>query len=243
MHIPWFFLTVSTLLTFIVLLLLVRWLGSTQLTQLTFFNWVAGASMGNLAANMISSQTVADWASACYTLVIFTLASGIAAILALKSRHLRRVANGEPTVLIHKGIILRENLRKTRVNIDVLMMLLREKGYFSYDEIEFAIMEPTGNLSILPEPEAQSVSKGDMVHGPNLSRRGQGPYIELIIDGEIDQDKLQSLGHDEDWLLAKVHQQGAQSIADVTYLAVNKEGKVISDLFRRRHPHENDLRI
>ncbi|GMA49459.1 DUF421 domain-containing protein [Alicyclobacillus contaminans] len=230
----WLFVTVSTCLTFAILLVLVRWIGSTQLTQLTFFNWVAGASMGNIAANMIASQSVQGWLAACYTLVVFTACTIIAAWIALKSRTFRRVANGEPLVLIHKGTILRENLRRSKVNLDVFLMMLREKGYFSYSEIEYAILEPTGNLSILPAQASQSASKSDLAHGPDLSDRGQGPYIELIVDGEIDEDKLRETGKSREWLLETIRELGGLSVADVTYLGVNAEGEVIADLHRKQ---------
>jgi uncharacterized membrane protein YcaP (DUF421 family) len=228
--------TLNTLITFALLLLLVRLIGSTQLTQLTYFNWVAGAAMGNLAANMIASRTIGDWFLSCYTLVLFSLASVLSALLALKFRGFRRVTNGEPIVLIHKGVMYRENLRKTKVNLDVLMMLLREKGYFSYSDIEYAILEPTGNLSILPKQETQSVSKLDLMTGPDLSPKGQGPFVEIVVDGEIDRDKLKSTGHDEAWLHAQLEKLGTYDIRDVLYLAVNQQNEVIADLHRRNHP-------
>jgi uncharacterized membrane protein YcaP (DUF421 family) len=233
MQISWLFLTLSTMITFVILLLLVRWIGSTQLTQLTMFNWVAGASMGNLAANMMATTNLKDWISSCYTLVMFTAATIIAAYFALKSRTFRRIANGEPIVIIHKGVLLRDNLRKTKLNIDVLMMLLREKGFFSYSEIEYAILEPTGNLSILPIQAAQSVSKEDLVKGPDLSPEGQGPYIELVVDGEVDRDKLDSTGYDEKWLFEQIREYGGKGLEDVMYMAVNKEGEIIIDLHRK----------
>lgn len=243
MNVPFLFITLSTLVTFAVLLLMVRWIGSTQLTQLTFFNWVAGASMGNVAANMLTATNKGLWMSNCYALVLFSGVSVAAAFIAIKSRGFRRVANGEPTVIIHKGIILRENLRKVQVNLDVLMMLLREKGYFSYNEIEYAILEPTGNLSILPSPESQSASKADLAHGPDLSAKGQGPYVEVVVDGEIDHDKLKKTGHTEAWVRDIIKQRGGGGLKDVMILAVDKDGEVIVDLHRRDVPTEEDPRL
>lgn len=233
MHVPILFITLSTITTFAILLLMVRWIGSTQLTQLTFFNWVAGASMGNVAANMLTSTDRSNWIGNCYALILFSGVSVAAAFVALKSRGFRRVANGEPTLMIHKGVILRDNLRRTQVNLDVLMMLLREKGYFSYSDIEYAILEPTGNLSILPTPSTQSATKADLVKGPNLSERGQGPYVELVMDGELDVEKLVETGHTAAWVLDVVHAQGGRTLADVMYLAVDREGEVIVDLHRQ----------
>jgi len=233
LHNAWFFATATTLLTFGVLLVLVRWLGSTQLSQLTFFNWVAGATLGNLAANMISSTSIQSFVGNCYTMVLFAGVALLAGVIALKSRWFRRVANSEPVVLIHHGKILRDNLAKSRVNLDLLMMLLREKGYFSYSDISYGILEPSGNLSILPLQETQSVSKADLAYGPDLSERGQGPYVELVLDGEIDRDKLASSGHDGAWLKTEIRKQGGTSVADVMYLAVNEQGEVIADMARR----------
>ncbi|WP_229776251.1 DUF421 domain-containing protein [Alicyclobacillus cellulosilyticus] len=239
MHIHWgelVFSTLSTLITFTVLLILVRWIGSTQLTQLTYFNWVAGASMGNLAANMMATHDMATWRNNLYALVLFTACAIAAAYLALKSRRFRQVASGEPIVLIHKGALVRDNLRRTKVNVDVLMMLLREKGYFSYDEIEYGILEPTGNLSILPVQAAQSVAKVDLVRKPDLSGEDGGPYIELVVDGELDRDKLAETGRSEAWVEEQIRAHGGQGLEDVLYLAVNQRGDVVIDLHRRRPP-------
>lgn len=239
----WIFASASTLVTFGVLLALARWLGSTQLSQLTFFNWVAGATLGNLAANMIGSSSVSSFIESGYTMVLFTAACFVAAWVALKNRFFRRVANGEPIVLIHQGKILRNNLKKSRVNLDLLMMLLRQKGYFSYSDISYGILEPSGNLSILPLQETQSVSKADLEYGPDLSEQGQGPYTELVLDGSIDQDKLRSSGHDLGWLEAQIRKHGGRGLKDVMYFAVNKQGEIIIDTTRERQTSDdNEIR-
>lgn len=238
MHLHLLFATMSTLVTFVLLLLLVRWIGSTQLTQLTYFNWVAGASMGNLAANMMSTTNTGTLITSGYSLALFTLATIVAAYVALKSRSFRRIANGEPVVLIHKGALLRENLRRSKVNLDVLLMMLREKGYFAYADIEYAILEPTGNLSILPTAATQSASKKDLVHPPDLSGKGQGPYVEIVVDGHIDQDKLASTGRDEAWVRDVLEKHDVRELADVMYLGVNKEGEVVIDAHRLDKPSD-----
>lgn len=230
MSIAWLSLTLSTVITFALLLLLARWIGSTQLTQLTFFNWVAGASMGNIAANMVDADTFQDWGSNAYALIVFTAVSVLATWIALKNRQFRRVANGEPVVLIHRGQLVRDNLRRAKVNIDVLMMLLREKGYFSYNDIDYAILEPTGNLSILPTVASQSASKEDLVRKPDLSGEGQGPYLEIVVDGDVDGDKLLESGHDDIWLEQQLQDLGVRDVKKVLYFAINKEGEVMFDL-------------
>jgi len=192
--------------------------------------------MGNLGASMIASPGFKSLLSTAYVLTLFAAATVAAAVVALKSRRLRKMGNGEPVTLIRNGVLLRENLRKTKVNIDVLLMLLREKGYFSYEDIQFAVLEPSGNLSILPTQESQSVSKRDLAYGPDMSPDGGGPYTELVVDGEVDEDKLESTGHDRDWLLHQLHRFGAQSLAQITYMAINSQGDIIVDAHRLRKP-------
>ncbi|QQE76816.1 DUF421 domain-containing protein [Alicyclobacillus sp. SO9] len=235
MNIHWLLIAAFTVLTFLVLLAFVRWIGSTQLSQVTFFNWVAGACMGNIGANMISAHNTKGWTENFFALLVFTLATIVAAWISLKNRGLRRLANGEPVILVHKGILLRENLKKTKVNIDVLMMLLRQKGYFAYQDIEYAILEPTGSLSILPVQEAQSVSKKDLKDGPDLSEDKGGPFAEIVIDGTIDEDKLYKTGHDKIWLQRQILDSGAAGLSEITYLAVNKQGHVIVDANRLKN--------
>ncbi len=229
------FASSSTLITFILLLVLVRWIGSTQLTQLTFFNWVAGASMGNIAANMISTTNSSAWLLNAYTLILFTLCSVAAAWIALKSRPFRLATNGQPVVLIHRGSILRSNMKAAKVNVDILLMMLREKGYFEYSAIEYAILEPTGNLSILPSQAIQSATKKDLVEGPDLSDKGQGPYTPIIIDGEVDMKRLRYRGLTMDWVTKKVAELGVTSISDVILLGVSREGELIVDIHYQRH--------
>ncbi len=234
LHSSWVFVSLSTLVTFVLLLALVRWIGSTQLTQLTFFNWVAGASMGNIAANMLSSTTTSAWLLNGYTLFLFTFCAIIAAWIALKSRLFRLTTNGQPTVLIHKGNIIRTNMRAAKVNIDVLLMMLREKGYFEYSAIEYAILEPTGNLSILPSQATQSATKEDLVKGPDLTDYGQGPYTPIVVDGEVDLKRLRYKGLSLDWVKLKITEFGASSIEEVNLLGINREGQVIADIHQKR---------
>lgn len=119
------------------------------------------------------------------------------------------------------------------------MMLLREKGYFSYNDVDYAILEPTGNLSILPTVASQSASKQDLVKKPDLSDEGQGPYMEIVIDGDVDHDKLQESGHDETWLKQQLYDMGIRDVKKVLYFAINKEGEVMFDL--KKEDLENPL--
>ncbi|WP_258111323.1 YetF domain-containing protein [Alicyclobacillus sp. SP_1] len=259
MHIPWFFLTLSTPVTYALLLLLARWIGSTQLTQVTFFNWVAGASMGNIAANMIVATTPAEWTVSGFTLILFTICSVAAAWLAMKSRAFRKTAGGQPLVLIHHGHILHSHLQKARLNLDDVLMLLREQGYFSLHDVQFAILEPSGNLSVLEHitstdrvqggteqavarlapPPAQSIKVRQEATGsaevalatkPSV-RRGE-PLLDLILDGQVDFAALERAGVTREWLEQEWMRNGAKFQDEILYFGIAPNGEPIVELKR-----------
>lgn len=196
--------------------------------------------MGNVAANMISAENRHDWLRSCFALALFTAVTILCAMLSLRSRRIRQVANGSPVVVIYKGVIQRDNLRKTKVNIDVLLMLLRQQGCFSPKEVEVAILEATGILSVLPVIDAQTVNKADIAHGPKMSDDTQGPYTEIIMDGQVDYKALANAGYDKGWLLQQLARFDAKSPEEVTLLSVNLSGYVIADTHRKdKFPKEN----
>ncbi|WEG11882.1 DUF421 domain-containing protein [Pullulanibacillus sp. KACC 23026] len=156
MGIHWLFNVLTTCITFPFLLLLVRWIGKTQISQATYFNWVAGACMGNIGANIIASSDIKGIVNSAVQLFLFSGLTVLASYIALKSRKFRSATSGLPLVLINNGRIVFENLKKSKVNKDLLKQMLREQGHFNYEAIRWAILEPTGILSVLPMKEAES---------------------------------------------------------------------------------------
>ncbi|WP_067620947.1 DUF421 domain-containing protein [Alicyclobacillus acidiphilus] len=159
MAIHWLTVALTTVITFTILLALVRWIGETQISQATYFNWVAGACMGNIAANMITSEGASGVITGAIQLFFFSCITILASTLSLKSRWFRRVASGEPVILIHRGEYNLKHMKKSKIDLDLLRQLLREQGYFDYRQIEYAILEPTGSLSVLPMPDAVNKSE------------------------------------------------------------------------------------
>lgn len=149
----WIFGICSTLLTFPLLLFMVRWIGKTQISNSTYFNWVAGACMGNIGANIITSHTFQDILLNASELILFSAITVLFAFLALKSQTFRSITSGLPIVLVDNGTIIYENLKKSKVTRDLLKEMLREQGHFDYQTIRWAILEPTGILSVLPQDD------------------------------------------------------------------------------------------
>ena len=215
-------LILETITTFFVLLLMTRLLEKKQLTHLTFFNYITGITIGSLAANMviISSR---NFFKELTTLIVWCLLSMIIAYIGLKSGKARVVLDGQPTILVKKGEIDKKSLSKTRLNIDDLTMMLRQKDVFSIAEVDYAILEPNGTLSVLKKPQYQNVLKQDVKI--NIITPTYIPS-EIIVDGKIIEKNLKELGLSNDWLAKQLELVGVYSVQEVLYAEIQSDGEL-----------------
>ena len=174
-------------------------LGKKQVSQLSLFDYVIGISIGNFAAEMtinLESQTV----NGILAVFIFGIIAYLTSILTMKSMTLRRFFMSTPTVLIEKGEILIDGLKKVKFDVNDLLEVCRIKGYFDLTEIEYALMEANGDISILPKEKNRSVQLGDL----NISNRQTEIFANVIIDGKIMKNNLKEINKSEEWLLSKI---------------------------------------
>ncbi|EJY54616.1 hypothetical protein URH17368_2678 [Alicyclobacillus hesperidum URH17-3-68] len=177
MNVHWLMTIAATTFTFVILLMLVRWIGETQISQATYFNWVAGACMGNIAANMITAGGWQPLITGAVQLFFFSAVTIAAAYLSLKSRRFRKIATGEPIVLVHRGQYILKHMKRSKIDLDLLQQMLREQGYFDYRKVEYAILEPTGSLSVLPKSDRED--KVDVTpSNPEAEQRQQTNHIK-----------------------------------------------------------------
>lgn len=221
-NISYFQIIIETVSTFFVLLIMTRLLGKKQLSHLTFFNYITGITIGSLAANMVLIST-RDFFKELTTLIIWCLLSMIIAYIGLKSGKARVVFEGEPTILIKKGVIDKQSLSSTKLNIDDLTMLLRQKDVFSITEVDYAILEPNGTLSVLKKQQSQNVQKKDL----NIDLI-MPTYIptEIIVDGKIIVDNIKELGLSNEWLNKQLANAGVVSPKDVLYAEIQSDGQL-----------------
>jgi len=228
MNLAWsniFYIMVRTTIIFIVLLFLTRILGKTQMSHLTFFNYVTGVTIGSIAGNMVSNNIEFFWDDLIGLIWICTLTI-LTGYINLKSGIIRRIIDGEPTIIIKKGEIIRHSLSTNRFNLDDLSMMLRKQNVFSITEVEYAILEPDGNLSVLKKPNNQEITKADIkIPAQNIK------YIpsEIISDGKILIRNLKELNLTEEWLYKKLKQQNIEKTEDVFYAEIQTDGSLFID--------------
>lgn len=207
------------MLAYIFVLVLARLMGSKLISEMTFFNFVTGISLGTLMADLITSSrfTSTDAAVAMLVLTILTIGSGY---LTLKNRKLHKWLNAEPISLISDGRIIAENLKQARISLSQLQMLLREKDAFNIADVEFAMMEPDGELSVLLKSQKQPVTPSEL----NIATPYQGLTVDLIIDGQILEANLERVRLSKAWLLEQLNSKGIQGSDAVFYAGLDTLG-------------------
>lgn len=217
---------IRSLTAFLLLLLLARIMGKKQISQLTFFDYCVGITIGSIAATMSVDQNIKA-ANGILALLVWGLVPIILSYVSLKSMWFTKLMDGSPSILIQKGKINEKNLKKNLLIIDELMLLLREKGVFKVSDVEMAVFETNGQLSVMLKAEQQPVTPSTMrisvkpEHGPTL----------LIADGQLLKKGLKERGYTESWLLSEVQKQGAKHFYDVFLAQIDSNGNVHVDLY------------
>ncbi|NLY44458.1 MAG: DUF421 domain-containing protein [Tissierella sp.] len=207
---------------FILLLICARVLGKKQMSQMTFFNYVTGITIGSLAAEIITFDDQTIWHEVV-GLLWWCLLTALLAYITLKSSKLRQIIDGQPSILIKNGVIQKKELKSTRINIEELSMMFREQGIFSIKDVDYAILEQNGQLSILKMQEQITVSRKDM-----SVPTSQPKYLpaEVIIDGRIIHKNLTSYGLNLQWLENELNAQSVKNIDDVFYAEIQDDGSL-----------------
>ena len=209
----------STLIV-VVLLILTRLLGKKQMSQLTYFNYITGVTMGSVAGDFISevNMPVVDTLASLIAICILT---ELNSFIALKSTSYRKVMDGDDIILIKKGKIIKPALKSCRMSVNILLMLLRQSNTFSVEEVEYAILETNGSLSVMKRQQAQPIIKSDLdIKAEKIKNLPR----EVISDGKIMKVNLKELNKDEEWLKNELRKNNIESVKDVFYAEVRSDG-------------------
>lgn len=193
----------------IVLFIISRLTGPRQISQLTFYDYIVGISIGSIAAMAVEkSISIIDMAVSMIVFGGFAIAF---AYSTSKSMFLRKAFSGKPSIMIYNGKIIESALKKNNFDINDLVLNCRNKGYFNFEEIAFAILESNGQLSIMPKSQNAPLTPKDMA----IPTEQSALEYNLIIDGVILEKNLKSYGKDEQWINAQLKSQGVKSARQV----------------------------
>lgn len=212
------FRAISSLIT---LFLVTKMLGKKQVSQLSLFDYVIGISIGNFAAEM-TINLESNELNGILAVIIFGVVAYIVSWITMKSIFLRRFFMGTPTILIQNGKILEDNLRKVKFDINDMLEEVRGAGYFDLSQVEYAVMEVNGNLSVLPKPEYRPLTPKDM----NLKVNRESICANVIIDSKIMHKNLHNMNKDEKWLFKELKVKGYTDTAKILLATLDIDEKL-----------------
>ena len=212
---------IRSLLSLITLFLVTKMLGKKQVSQLSLFDYVIGISIGNFAAEM-TINTESQYMNGIASVVMFGLVAYIVSVATMKSIILRRYFMGVPTILIQKGKILEKNMRKVKFDMNDLLEELRNAGYFNIAEVEYAIMEANGKVSVLPKVAYKPVTTKDM----KLKIAQDSLIANVVIDGKIMKQNLKNMHKDEQWLNKQLKNKGYHDYQNLILVTLDENGKI-----------------
>lgn len=220
-----------TLFAFVAVLLIARILGRKQISQLTFFDYVAGTAIGSLSASTMSNNSI-PLVTYLLCFITWTLLIISMNVISLHSAPARKLLDDQPRVVIRSGKILEKNLGSGFYTVSDLLMQLREKEVFDPNEIDVGILETNGELSILKKVEYQTVTAKDLNISSQTTKISGSHYTgkELVINGEAIQPHLSELGISKQWLEQQLKAQGVTDIRAVTLATLTPDGKIYIDM-------------
>ena len=189
-----------------ILFVITKLMGYRQISQLTFYDYIIGITIGSISADMATELETDLW----NTVIPILVYGGISILISFvtnKSIRLRRFLTGVPVVLIQHGEIIKKNLQKVHYDINDLLGECRSAGYFDINDLDYVIMEHTGKISFLPNVSKRPCTPEDL----NLSPEQEGLVVNLIMDGEIMEEHLKKIGKERKWLDKQLEEQGIKN--------------------------------
>lgn len=211
----------ETVFGILALFVLTKVLGKTQISQLTPFDFIAAIVLGELVGNALFDKK-AGILEIGYVILLWGTLLFIIEMITQKFKGSRFVLEGKPALVIHKGELIYEEMRKNKIDINELQQLLRMKDVFALQEVEYAVLETNGELSVLKKAEYQTPTKKDL----NVAPSEPEIAMTVITDGEMIKDNLKEANITEEWLLKELKRQNFHDIKEVFYAEYLKDKKL-----------------
>ncbi len=211
-----------SVLSLIILFIVTKMIGKKQVSELSLFDYVIGISIGNFAAEMTVNTDV-PFFYGVIAVFVFGFIALLVSWITMKNIKLRRLLIGKPNILVERGKLLEANFRKTKYDIHDFLEQCRISGYFDVSQIEYAVVEANGKLSILPKAEYQPVTSKDL----NLKVNPTRLVANIIVDGHIMENALNDMHKDEEWLKKELKIKGYTSYDSILLATLDAQEKLV----------------
>lgn len=218
---------IRSFIAYITLLIFTRLLGKQQISQLTFFDYVLGITIGSTASTLttdLDSRAWPHWVG----IFVWSFLVFFTQWITVKSQWFSKYLDGDPVVLIADGRILESSMKRMRYRLSDLLEQLRSQGVFDISEVEFAVLEVSGQVSILKKTQYLPLTPQDM----KLKTDYQGLSAQIIYDGVLIEPNLAKLNLSRSWLTKQLKKQGVYDVSEVFLASLNTKGELYLDLYR-----------
>ncbi|HYF82331.1 MAG TPA: DUF421 domain-containing protein [Clostridia bacterium] len=216
---------VRTLILYILIVIVLRLLGKRQIGQLQPSELVVALIIADLAAVPMANVGI-PLISGIIPIITLFIMEELLSYISMKSERARGIICGKPSILIERGVILEKELRRIRYNINDLLEQMRLKNFPNLEDIDYAILETSGQLSVIPKPEVKPATIKDL----NIKPTAQNLPVTIIIDGRVISDNLYKVGLSNDWLSNELKTNKIKSAKDVFFAYLNPESKLVYQL-------------
>ncbi|MDN5375568.1 MAG: hypothetical protein PWQ39_608 [Thermacetogenium sp.] len=228
-------MALRAVIAFLAILLIARILEKEHVGELSLYEYLTGIAIGVIAGRI--ATTLQNPLPLLLALFVFAALTYLVRYFTLKSRAVRKLLAGEPAIVIQNGKIMERTMRRMHYSTDDLLMQLRTKGVFNISDVEFAVVEPNGRLSVLLKSQKMPVTREDM----QIPSQYQGISSELIVDGEIIYQNLRQNNLDEAWLISELAKQGIKSPREVMLASLDTQGNLYVD--KRQDDQKHDVQV
>lgn len=209
----------------VALFLLTKWLGKKHILQLTYVDYIVGIIVGTIIAELSISPQMSLF-QGLYSVIIWLAIPFFIRLLTLKNKKIRTWFSGQPVEVIKAGKIQEEALQTEKLSVDDLLQQLRKKNIFNVADVEFAVLETTGEINTLLKKEKQTITNDDLKIAVAPTR----PAEAVIEEGKIADQALANCGYTRKWLLVELEKLNIA--LDNVYLAqIDDKGQLIVDVY------------
>lgn len=224
---------IIAIISLAILFILTKVMGDRQMSELSMFDYITSITIGSIAAEMATADNKDDIIKSLTAMVVYGLISAAISFLTCKSIIMRRFFEGHPVMLYKNGQIYEKNLLKAKLDVNEFLAMCRVKGYFDLQDIYMAIMETDGKLSVIPNVYQRPVTPNDL----KLEPQQNDTLANVIIDGVVLKDNLNSTGKDMKWIEKQLSAHGVSNRKEVI-LATFDNNKNKLNIYVKNHKKE-----
>lgn len=197
---------IRAIILYIVVLIVMRLMGKSEIGQLQPFELAISIMIADLASVPMSELGIPITNGIIPILALLVMYM-IISLLNMKSVNIRKIMSGQPSLLIYRGKIDEKVLKKERITINELQERLRGNNIFNLSDVEYAILETNGDVTVIPKPEKKNLTPQDF----NMQPEYEGIPYDLVVDGKVMKENLKAIGRDGIWLEKQLKKFDAQS--------------------------------